>query len=161
MEEMKLKCTNGLLIVYDDKIIISRKTAMGFLSQGLKGDKVFFYKDLSSIEYKKPSFFANGYMKFITAGTNETNQNIGILGNTTKKALQDANTLILRAFNKEIPILSDKIYQYILNKISNTKNGNISINSSADEIMKFKKLLDDGIITQEEFDNKKKKLLNL
>lgn len=161
MEEMKLKYTNGLLIVYDDKIIISRKTAMGFLSQGLKGDKVFFYKDLSSIEYKKPSFFANGYMKFITAGTNETNQNIGILGNTTKKALQDANTLILRAFNKEIPILSDKIYQYILNKISNTKNGNISINSSADEIMKFKKLLDDGIITQEEFDNKKKKLLNL
>ena len=33
--------------------------------------------------------------------------------------------------------------------------------SSADEITKFKKLLDDGIITQEEFNIKKKQLLNL
>ena len=33
--------------------------------------------------------------------------------------------------------------------------------SSADEIVKYKKLLDDGIITQEEFDAKKKQLLNL
>ena len=32
--------------------------------------------------------------------------------------------------------------------------------SKADEIMKFKKLLDCGAITQEEFDIEKKKLLN-
>lgn len=33
--------------------------------------------------------------------------------------------------------------------------------SSADEILKFKQLLDAGIITQEDFDNKKKQLLGL
>lgn len=33
--------------------------------------------------------------------------------------------------------------------------------SSADEIMKFKQLLDQGVITQEEFDKKKQQLLNL
>ena len=33
--------------------------------------------------------------------------------------------------------------------------------SSADEIMKFKKLLDDGIITAEEFEAKKRQLLGL
>ena len=33
--------------------------------------------------------------------------------------------------------------------------------SAADEIVKFKKLLDDGIISQEEFDAKKKQLLGL
>jgi hypothetical protein len=33
--------------------------------------------------------------------------------------------------------------------------------STTDEIMKFKKLLDDGAITQEEFDAKKKELLNI
>ena len=32
---------------------------------------------------------------------------------------------------------------------------------AADEILKFKKLLDEGIITQEEFDLKKKQLLGL
>lgn len=33
--------------------------------------------------------------------------------------------------------------------------------SNADEIAKFKNLLDEGIITEEEFENKKKELLNL
>lgn len=33
--------------------------------------------------------------------------------------------------------------------------------SEADEILKFKELLDDGIITQEEFDAKKKKILGI
>lgn len=42
------------------------------------------------------------------------------------------------------------------NKISNNTSNSISV---ADEIMKFKKLLDDGIITQEEFELKKKELL--
>ena len=36
-----------------------------------------------------------------------------------------------------------------------------SINNSADEIIKFKALLDQGIITQEEFEAKKKQLLGL
>lgn len=39
--------------------------------------------------------------------------------------------------------------------INNTSN-NISV---ADEILKFKKLLDDGIITKEEFESKKQELL--
>ncbi len=41
-------------------------------------------------------------------------------------------------------------------------NSNLTVPSSnADEIKKFKDLLDNGIITQEEFDLKKKQLLNL
>jgi len=34
-------------------------------------------------------------------------------------------------------------------------------NSQADEILKFKNLMDQGIITEEEFQAKKKQLLNL
>lgn len=41
------------------------------------------------------------------------------------------------------------------------KVGNSFSGSSADELLKYKKLLDDEIITQEEFDEKKKQLLNL
>ena len=36
-----------------------------------------------------------------------------------------------------------------------------NIPSVADELLKFKQLLDAGVITQEEFDKKKKELLNL
>ena len=43
----------------------------------------------------------------------------------------------------------------------NTASSNGSPVSSADEIRKFKELLDSGIITQEEFDAKKKQLLGL
>ena len=151
---------NGLLKVYEDKVIISRNTAMGFISQGIKGDKAFFYSDLSSIEYKKPSLFANGYIKFVTAGTQETKQRVGIFGTTTE-ASKDENTLILRAFNKEIPNKSEEIYLYIMQKISDIKNTstNISSVSNADEILKFKQLLDEGIITQDEFERKKQELL--
>ncbi|MBR5012842.1 MAG: SHOCT domain-containing protein [Clostridia bacterium] len=40
------------------------------------------------------------------------------------------------------------------------QNGQSAI-SSADELKKFKELLDMGVITQEEFDQKKKQLLGL
>ena len=55
-----------------------------------------------------------------------------------------------------------------LNFVVNNKTEEVSPNipsaqptSAADEILKFKQLLDAGIITQEEFDAKKKQLLNL
>lgn len=160
MEEIQLKCTNGLLIVYNDRVVISRKTAMGFISQNFAGDRTFFYKDLTSVEYRKPTMFANGYMKFITAGANETRQNLTNIGTTTKEALKDPNTLILRAFNKEIPNKSEEIYNFIINRIRECKDtiANKGV-SQADEIIKFKKLLDEGIITREEFERKKQELL--
>lgn len=45
-----------------------------------------------------------------------------------------------------------------LNNNNNNPNSEFSV---ADEILKFKSLLDQGIVTQEEFDLKKKELLNL
>lgn len=46
-------------------------------------------------------------------------------------------------------------------KQNNSNNSSIESLSNADEIRKYKRLLDDGIITQEEFDTKKKELLGL
>ncbi|HCI0299424.1 TPA: SHOCT domain-containing protein, partial [Enterococcus faecium] len=40
-------------------------------------------------------------------------------------------------------------------------NSNTSTISSASEIRKYKELLDDGIITEEEFNKKKQELLDL
>ena len=44
------------------------------------------------------------------------------------------------------------------NTISTESSNSFSV---ADEILKFKQLLDSGIITKEEFDDKKKQLLGL
>lgn len=159
METFILKCTNGILEVYEDKVVISRKSVGGFITQSLKGDKTFFYSDLTGVEYRKPTIMANGYIKFIASGTQETNHSIGKLGMTTADAAKDPNALILRAFNKEVPKKSEEIYNYILEKIHEYKEKGTNNISNADEIMKFKQLLDQGIISQEEFDKKKQELL--
>lgn len=45
---------------------------------------------------------------------------------------------------------------------SNTNETTVTSNfSAADELLKYKELLDAGVLTQEEFDSKKKQLLNL
>jgi len=42
-----------------------------------------------------------------------------------------------------------------------TMSGNVMQYENADEIRKYKKLLEDGIITEEDFENKKKQLMGL
>ena len=59
-----------------------------------------------------------------------------------------------------------KIADYVQKRVEYYKTSNntqtVQVNklSSADELRKYKALLDDGIITQEEFETKKKELLN-
>ncbi len=61
--------------------------------------------------------------------------------------------------------LMEEIKNYIQEKIRASKNPHPSITtqalSPAEELKKFKELLDAGILTQEEFDAKKKQLLGL
>lgn len=64
------------------------------------------------------------------------------------------NSRSIRKLNKE-EWEKEKVAQASANAISD------KVISSADEIKKFKELLDMGIITQEEFDAKKKQLLGL
>jgi hypothetical protein len=157
---LTLKATNGILTVFDDHVEISRKSVMGFLSQGIKGDRVIYYSDIASVEYKKPTMMANGYIQFIITGTTHQNASVGIFG-SSMESMKDPNTIILRAFNKETPELADKAYKIIMNKLNGAKTNKSDQVSSADELRKYKSLLDDGIITQDEFDKKKKDLLSL
>ena len=62
----------------------------------------------------------------------------------------------INAFRELIPNKEESVVQ-----IESSKNAKNAVVSSADELKKFKELLDSGIITQEEFDAKKKQLLGL
>ena len=61
--------------------------------------------------------------------------------------------------NEFVASLLPKIQNAIEQYKSNPCQNNTSASSSADELRKYKELLDDGIITQEEFDKKKEQLL--
>ena len=55
---------------------------------------------------------------------------------------------------------NSNLYEYNNNSYNET-NSTINNTANPDELRKYKALLDDGIITQEEFEAKKKELLNL
>lgn len=49
----------------------------------------------------------------------------------------------------------------LLETLQNEDNSVITKSSDAEELIKYKQLLDDGILTQDEFDAKKKQILGL
>ena len=55
----------------------------------------------------------------------------------------------------------DEIHSVLSNLIMERQQGKENTTSSADELKKYKNLLDSGVISQAEFDEKKKQLLNL
>lgn len=146
------------LLVYDDRIVIMHRGALNAISMGVKGDKTIYYSDITSVQYKKPGF-ASGYIQFSIPGGNENKG--GIFGATT-----DENSITIG--NANLAPMAEKIVDFVNKKIREFKTRSVSgsatviqQNSSADELKKFKELLDSGIITQEEFDAKKKQLLGL
>lgn len=163
MEIMRLKGTNGTVIAYDDRVVIERTGLFAFAAQGFKGSKTCFYKDLSSVGYKKPGM-ANGYLQFIVAGSNPSAPKSDLWG-TSKETMQDENVVVLRAFNSETPVLSDKIYRIIMDHVAAAKHSNSGTApasvSGADEIRKYNELYKQGIITEAEFTAKKKQILRI
>lgn len=163
----ELKGTNGIIIAYDDRVVISRKTFTGFMAQGgATGDRTYYYQDLASVEFKKASFVSNGYIKLILKGTNDKPAVVSLMG-TNMSTFQDQNTVTFRAFDKSIPGKSEELYNLLSVKIKEYKDkaNTIQINTVAgsskmDELKKLGELKDSGIITEEEFQIEKKKILN-
>lgn len=140
----------GILKVYEDRCTISaKKNALNFLvGKFTQGEKVFYYSDITSVQFKEPDMFSDGYIEFETAGSHGSGSGSGFLSENRF------------AFNKKQ--LGDmlEVRKFIEDKVRANKNGSAQV-TSADELKKYKDLLDSGVITQEEFDAKKKQLLGL
>lgn len=143
---------NGQLELYNDKVVIKRKGTISKFTQGFfKGDKTIFLNQVSGIQVKPGGWATNGYIQFTISGGNESRK--GILD-----AAIDENTVMFKKKdNMLVNNIKSKIEEikvsYMQPQIVNNQV------SSADEIMKYKQLLDQGIISQEEFDNKKSQLI--
>ena len=121
------------------------------------GDKEFYYSDVTSIQFKNIEI-TTGYLQFEYAGSHSGNNF------TSENSFPFSATIGTEKYN-DLKEAIPPIYEYILGKVrehKNQKNGTVVQQiSSADELAKFKKLLDDGVISQEEFNAKKKQLLGL
>lgn len=154
MEPLKIvKGTNGQLALYEDKIRISRKGLSGFLIHGLKGDKEIFLSQISSIQLKKAGLMA-GYIQFAFLGGQEAKGGLF-------QGMQDENTISFsgKKQNASFEEIKTMIEERI--KVLKSSGGASGNSSGLEDLKELKKLKDEGVITEEEFAQKKKKMLGI
>ena len=146
------------LVVYDDKIVITVKACLAsFLTGNVSdGEKTIYFVDCIGVQYKKCGFQV-GYLQFETAAgiMNNKNNNFFNENSFTWDTTKQSNETMEEVAN----YCKRRIDEIKANKKSSATT--IVQTSPADELKKFKELLDMGIITQDEFDSKKKELLGL
>ncbi len=115
-------------------------------------DKTIYYTDITSVQFKKPGF-TTGYIQFSLSGGRENTG--GVMG-----AMQDENSVAIKS---KAVVEAERIVEFINQKLHTLKSGGNmkGVISAADEIKKYKELFDLGIISQEEYEIKRKQLLGL
>lgn len=142
---------NGQLELTDSVLRIERKGAVAFLTQGLKGVKEIRISQISSIQFKAATVWTNGYIQFGFLGGQEGKAGVFQAG-------LDENTVMFRTTQQsEFVALRDELNRHIASSTSAAT----SAPSAIDEIEKLGKLRDKGLVTEEEFQKKKRQLLGL
>lgn len=150
---MEARGHGGQLRFENDTLTISHKGVLGLLTQGLKGNKEIRVDLISSIQFKDAGLLTNGYIQFAFVGGQETKQGLF-------DAVSDENTVLFtKTQQPQFEAIRDAIKARI--KAYQNQGATPAQSSVADEIIKFAKLRDDGLITDDEFQAKKKQLLGL
>ncbi|CAG7643894.1 hypothetical protein PAESOLCIP111_04573 [Paenibacillus solanacearum] len=109
--------------------------------------------DVISVNIVKP-FLKVPYLQVITPDLHVT-KNDGL------KAA-DANVVLIQPFNmKKAKKIREYIMSYKIGSIQRSKGISVSLVGSIDDLEKLARLKDSGMITQEEFNAKKKQILGL
>lgn len=144
---------NGTLILTDTGVIIKRG-AKGFLLGGgmLRGDKTIPYSSIVAVQLKKAGMTA-GYIQLTLKGGSEAKS--GLFQSAT-----DENSINFHsAFggnNNELFADAKRLIEERINSVNSPVK-----NSGLDDLEKLASLKDKGIISEEEFQAKKKQLLGL
>lgn len=151
--------TGTTLAVYEDYVVLEfvpygSVVANAFRGGGTGGKHIDF-DDISAIQFKEPTGVSVGFIQFTFPGSGESKQGL-------RDALHDENTILVSLDNlataKEIVAYIEKRRKELKKGVSSPV---VAARSKAAELKEFKELLDMGIITQEEFDAKKRQLLGL
>lgn len=146
---IEFKGENGRIELYEKFVRLDRGTIMGFFFHGLKGKKDIYFKNITSIQIKKPGLIILGYIQFSLPGGIESRGGVC-------DAARDENTVSFKGKDNYEKVL--EIKEHIEKANSSSEK---STSSDADEIEKLYGLMKKGVITQKEFEQKKKRLLGL
>ncbi len=143
-----IKGSNRTLNVYEDRVeLIQLKNFRAFLTNDLfNGNKTIHFNNILSVQLKPASMLVLGYLQFETANVHSNADYTSENSWTFDRPLNDKAKAICEYVNKRISELRQP-------QIMSTAP------SAADELLKWKSLLDSNIITKEEFEKKKKELI--
>ena len=143
------KGIGGGIELREDRITIKRKGAISFMSHGMKGDKEILLSQISAVQLRKAGI-TNGYIQFSFLGGTEAS---GGFFNATR----DENSVVFNVWQqKSFLALKEKLDQMLTSSRAGAKTP-----SNLDELEKLAGLKEKGIITEDEFNQKKKQLLGL
>ncbi len=147
-----------LLEIYDNKVI-------GY-HNGQK-TMTWFFKSYISIDIVKANLNSQFAQVIFLTGFNSNNRVVGLdfFSKQNQIAMNDTNRILfcsgMFSFSKTNDF-AEMVSMEIRNAFDNYKNNEDSFTDFiADEMLKLKNLFDNGIITQEEFEAKKKQILKL
>ena len=163
-EIMRVKGTNGSLVVYEDHVYFERKSLLGNIDAvsrgndtGYNSEKGIPFEYILGVEWNKASLLRNGYISLNIEG--EIKNMSGLKG-----AANNASSLV---FFPGANADAEKVVNYLedIVKANKEKKQHVVVdnqpsNSLSDELLKLKQLHDDGILDDEEFKAAKTKLLN-
>jgi hypothetical protein len=141
------------LTVAKDLIKIEKK---GFIGTR---EKTILIRNITSVEVKKPGGFV-GFIQFSIAGGKARDGSYTISGGAMD-AVNDENSVVFNGNDKYEIALKVKAYVEAWSASTQQDQPEPVAVSTADEIRKFKALLDEGLLTADEFAQKKKQLLGL
>ena len=150
------------MYLYDDRVELAPKQGLtGLILQGTKGKKIIYYSDISSVEFKNCGW-THGFFEFtFPGGIDSPGGAISGADNDNRFTFGKVTIGAAKKMAKEM----EPINNFIQKKINEYKNKSraqvVQQTSNADEILKYKNLLDEGIISKSEFEEKKKQLLGL
>ncbi|MDD3607284.1 MAG: SHOCT domain-containing protein [Candidatus Moranbacteria bacterium] len=154
---VKLQGSFGEALVLTDKRLYIVK--WGFMAGNTFGGRcnAFEFRSITSVEFKKS--LLTGSVEILTPATQNTQKSFWSSNNSTPKADN-----IVSMQRDKFDIFAEAV-KIIRNKISESHTGGItsSINPGADytDLEKLAELKEKGIITEEEFQAKKKQILGI
>jgi len=156
MSVYKVSGASEDLEVFEDKLTITPRGLLGFMTKGFKGTKTIPFRSITAVQYRRAGAILSGYLQFTIPGGNESRG--GVLA-----AASDENTFMYAGVDKND--LVEKVKDYVERRIQELRDKDLRGSgvsegvSTADELTKLAKLREQGILTEEEFIKAKQRLL--